>query len=115
MRRILQMGLLLLGVSGCVDSGPAREVAQTTPENQEEYITRTDAQYEIAQFYSWLRNSGQLMYGMPHPVPGMKPRELDPDTLTPIPPAPKDPVVEFERLMEDEDFRGAWKNGGRRL
>ncbi len=78
-----------------------------TPTQIQEEVLRTDER--IAQFYRWLLQTRQLVVRVRPPGTEPESRELDPETLEPVPepeaPTADEIIERFNEYMKDPAFR----------
>jgi hypothetical protein len=64
---------------------------------------------EIQRYHNWLEAAGRLLGRIPHYRGWPKPRQLDPDTLEPLPepppPTQEEIIKELEKMLKDPAFR----------
>ncbi len=101
------MGLLLLAAS-CSVHGVKATVNDPLGVGASSPITRAELKSEITKFYKWLRKTRQLLHLVrPYHKTWLEERELDPDTLEPLPrpeikkPSPEEVQEELDKLMKD--------------
>lgn len=115
------LGLCLL-LAGCASVGrKGYEVSHVANSVQQQEKVDPETQRireELKKFYAWLSQTGQLLRRVaPYDPNGdrWKPRQLDPDTLEPLPEEePQTPSVEeltrrLNELLKDPAFRKALK------
>ena len=104
MRKGLLLSVLLLS-SGCV-STPRQGIQQQGPEVSEEVQT---IWAEIQRYHNWLESRHRLLSPMPYYKGRMKPRQLDPDTLEPLPdpppPTQEEIIKKLNEMLKDPEFR----------
>jgi len=107
----LGVGLVCL-ITGCA-STPRQGIQQggvhiqkqdpNVPEDIEEIRA------EIQRYHNWLESRGRLLSRVPHYRGWPKPRQLDPDTLEPLPESPpptqEEIIKELEKMLKDLAIR----------
>jgi hypothetical protein len=107
-RKVLGVGLLaLLFGLGCSSPQPRQGIVEQTL-TAEQVDERISASLE--QFYYWLVMNRRLI----NPSRMPPPRELDPNTLEPIPEPPnattEEIIKRLEKLLQDPKFRKEWED-----
>ena len=104
MRKGLLLSVLLLS-SGCA-STPRQGIEQQGPEVSEEVkLIRA----EIQQYHNWLESRHRLLSPPPHYKGWPELRQLDPDTLEPLPdplpPTQEEVIKKLNEMLQDPELR----------
>ena len=87
MRRLCGMGLILsLCASGCATMPRQGVKASIAPKEPDIQVVVQEA---IQQYHQWLKSNKLLMHPAPFYRGWPSPRQLDPETLQPLPPPPE--------------------------